>query len=400
MTHAVTAENLAKTFRIGTPGLFRWRGTLKQALEDISFAVNEGEVFGVIGPNGAGKSTLLKILARITAPTSGRAVIHGTVASLLEVGTGMHPDMTGRENVFLNGTLLGMGKREIARRFDEIVAFAGVSEYIDTPIKRYSSGMKLRLAFAVAAYLSADVMIVDEVLAVGDAEFQAKCMGAMQDGTKAGRTTLFVSHNMAAVEALCQRVLWLEKGRVRRIGPAGEIVREYLSGLDTGEGGARNFTPDAGKTVAFTDAEVTGVDGGAPLQGDDLLVNIGLAVRERVQRLQISVMLTTIEGHQVCTVSNGDYLDEWTLEAGRYRVQVRLKDVRLMPRQHRVALRAMLNWGAEMFDDVPDALTFHVQGRDVLGTGIRQLADRGVTWFPAEFVVRGVREGGSEGVRE
>jgi lipopolysaccharide transport system ATP-binding protein len=392
MPHAIVAEKLAKTYKLGTPGLFGWRGPTKTALDDVSFSVNEGEVFGVIGHNGAGKSTLLKILSRITAPTSGHATIHGTVASLLEVGTGMHPDMTGRENVFLNGTLLGMGKAEIARRFEEIVEFAGVSEYIETPIKRYSSGMKLRLAFAVAAYLSADVMIVDEVLAVGDAEFQAKCMGAMQDGTKTGRTTLFVSHNMAAVEALCQRVLWLDKGRVRRIGPGGEIVREYLSGLSVNESSERVFDAagESRKAARFTGAAVTGLDGSPPLQGDDLLVNIGLEVRERVQRLQIGLTLTTIEGHLLSVSYNADYGEEWTLEPGRYQVRVKLDSVRLLPRAHRLGLKALVNWGAEVYDDVPDALTFHIQARDALGSGVQLLADRGLTWFPAQFSVKPV----------
>jgi lipopolysaccharide transport system ATP-binding protein len=388
MTFAVEAENICKTFRLGTPGLFRWGGAVKRALDDVSFAVKEGEVFGVIGHNGAGKSTLLKILSRITAPTSGHAKIHGTVASLLEVGTGMHPDMTGRENVFLNGTLLGMGKADIARKFDEIVAFAGVPEYIDTPIKRYSSGMKVRLAFAVAAYLSADVMIVDEVLAVGDAEFQAKCLGAMQDGTRQGRTTLFVSHNMAAVEGLCHRVMWLDKGRVRCIGPSAEVVREYLSGLVPQESGERVFAANQDRRVYFTKAAVTNPEGSAPLQGDDLVIKFELEARERVQRLQVSAALSTLEGHLVATVCNGDYNDEWTLEPGRHEVKLHLSGVRLLPRTHRLALRAMFDWGLEMLDEQPEALTFHIQARDVLGTGVQQLADRGITWFPAQFQVR------------
>ena len=388
MTFAVEAENLSKSFRLGTPGLFRWGGTLKQALADVSFTVNEGEVFGVIGHNGAGKSTLLKILSRITAPTSGHAKIHGTVASLLEVGTGMHPDMTGRENVFLNGTLLGMPKREIARKFEEIVEFAGVREYIDTPIKRYSSGLKVRLAFAVAAYLSADVMIVDEVLAVGDAEFQAKCMGTMQDGARTGRTTLFVSHNMAAVEGLCQRVMWLEKGQVRRVGPAGEVVREYLSGLAPEANGGRVFAANTDRRVYFVKATITNPEGNAPLQGDDLLITFELEARERIQRLQVAAALSTLEGHLVATVCNGDYNDEWTLEPGRHEVKLHLSGVRLLPRAHRVALRAMFDWGAEMLDEQTEALNFHIQARDVLGTGVQQLADRGITWFPAEFQVR------------
>jgi lipopolysaccharide transport system ATP-binding protein len=200
-----------------------------QALDAVTFDVEEGEVFGIIGRNGAGKSTLLKILSRITSPSSGRVTMRGHIASLLEVGTGFHPELTGRENVYLNGMLLGMRESDIDRAFDAITDFAGVGAYINVPIKRYSSGMQLRLAFSVAAHLAADVMIIDEVLAVGDAEFQRKCLGAMRDVSRRGRTTLFVSHNMAAVETLCTRVMWLENGKVKRIGAPNEVVRDYLT---------------------------------------------------------------------------------------------------------------------------------------------------------------------------
>jgi lipopolysaccharide transport system ATP-binding protein len=200
-----------------------------QALRDVSFDVSEGEVFGIIGRNGAGKSTSLKILSRITSPTAGRATIVGHVASLLEVGTGFHPDLTGRENVYLNGMLLGMPAHAVNKAFDAICEFACIGPYINVPIKRYSSGMQLRLAFAVAAHLAADTMIIDEVLAVGDADFQRKCLGAMRDVSRMGRTTLFVSHNMAAVESLCTRVMWLDQGEIRSIGSPDHVIREYLA---------------------------------------------------------------------------------------------------------------------------------------------------------------------------
>lgn len=189
------------------------------ALRDVSFEVHQGEVVGIVGRNGAGKSTLLKILSRITEPTYGEAKIRGRVASLLEVGTGFHNELTGRENVYLNGTILGMKKAEIDRKFEEIVEFSGVATYLDTPVKRYSSGMRVRLAFAVAAYLEPEVLLIDEVLAVGDAEFQRKCLGKMEDVAHSGRTVLFVSHNMAAVRALCNRGVYLERGKVLQIGP-------------------------------------------------------------------------------------------------------------------------------------------------------------------------------------
>ena len=204
------------------------------ALRDISFEVKEGEVLGVIGRNGAGKSTLLKILSRITEPTSGSAEIHGRISSLLEVGTGFHPELTGRENVFLNGGVLGMRKKEIEAKFDDIVSFSEIGKFIDTPVKRYSSGMYVRLAFAVAAYLEPEILIVDEVLAVGDAQFQKKCLGKMENLASGGRTVIFVSHNMAAIRSLCHRTILLDKGIIAKDGATDGVVKHYLgSGLGT-----------------------------------------------------------------------------------------------------------------------------------------------------------------------
>ena len=200
------------------------------ALRNVSFQVAPGEVVGLIGRNGAGKSTLLKVLSRITEPTTGRVILEGRVASLLEVGTGFHPELTGRENIFLNGAILGMTRREIRRNFDSIVAFADVERFLDTPVKRYSSGMYVRLAFAVAAHLEPDILIIDEVLAVGDAEFQKKSLGKMHEVSRGGRTVLFVSHNMAAVQALCSRTVWLDGGAVAAAGPTSDVVAAYLHG--------------------------------------------------------------------------------------------------------------------------------------------------------------------------
>lgn len=199
------------------------------ALDDVSFEVKHGEVLGIIGRNGAGKSTLLKVLSRITEPTAGRITINGRVASLLEVGTGFHPELTGRENTYMNGTILGMRKKEIDRKFEEIIDFSGVEKFLDTPVKRYSSGMKVRLAFSVAAHLEPEILIIDEVLAVGDAEFQKKCLGKMQDVSSGGRTVLFVSHNMGAIQTLCPRSLLLSHGRMIDDGDSDQVVRRYLS---------------------------------------------------------------------------------------------------------------------------------------------------------------------------
>ena len=214
-----------------------WRGRGDQvsketiwALKDISFTIEQGEVVGIIGHNGAGKSTLLKILSRITAPSSGEVAVRGRVASLLEVGTGFHPELTGRENIFLNGAILGMTRREVQQNFDEILDFAGVERFVDTPVKHYSSGMYMRLAFAIAAHLETDVLLVDEVLAVGDASFQQKCLAKMQDVAGQGRTVLFVSHNLSAISALCQKGIYFQHGRVVATGPIHEVLASYSQG--------------------------------------------------------------------------------------------------------------------------------------------------------------------------
>ncbi|HEY8966642.1 MAG TPA: ABC transporter ATP-binding protein [Candidatus Methylacidiphilales bacterium] len=248
----IEVANLGKSYRLGEIGMttFReglsrwWRGEGKSAaparvtsrhegdvfhaLDDVSFAVPEGQVLGLIGPNGAGKSTLLKILSKITRPSRGTVTLRGRCASLLEVGTGFHPDLTGRENVYLNGTLLGMTVGEVRRKFDEIVAFSGIEAFVDTPVKRYSSGMYVRLAFAVAAHLEPEILVVDEVLAVGDAAFQTKCLGKMQEVGRSGRTVLFVSHNMAAIKELTQRCLVLSGGKIAFDGPAEAAADFYL----------------------------------------------------------------------------------------------------------------------------------------------------------------------------
>ena len=260
MPTAIDVEQLGKRYRIGE--FQAAYGTLREslshvgrrltgqerrrsheeiwALKDVSFQVQEGEVLGVVGRNGAGKSTLLKVLTRITAPTEGRAEIRGRVGSLLEVGTGFHPELTGRENIYLNGSILGMKRREIQEKLPEIVDFSGVSQFLDTPVKRYSSGMYVRLAFSVAAHFEPEILLVDEVLAVGDAEFQRRCLGRMEEFGANGRTVLFVSHNMQAVAQLCDRALLIEEGRVTRDGPSGDVVAHYLQ-TAAGMGSSRTW---------------------------------------------------------------------------------------------------------------------------------------------------------------
>ncbi len=385
---AIVVEGLVKSYQLRVPQPHGpARRVEKRALDGVSFTVGEGEVLGIIGANGAGKSTLLKILSRITAPTAGRAVVHGRVASLLEVGTGMHPDMTGRENLYLNGALLGLSRADVTARLPQILDFAGVGDYLDTPIKRYSSGMRLRLAFAVGAHLAAEVMIVDEVLAVGDAAFQDRCLGAMRDGTRSGRTTLFVSHNMPVVENLCDRVIWLHDGRIVQDGPAEQVVRAYL-GQAVARAGARAdlAPPDAAAAAGFLAAAVAGPGGGPPVQGGDVEVRARIAVRRPVPGLKVRIALTTLEGHPVCNLTSADVRQAWDLGPGTYDVRIRLGEARLMPQTHKVSLWLYTQTGTiEVLDARPEALTFTPIEADVLGTGCRMLADRGVTWFPVEF---------------
>jgi lipopolysaccharide transport system ATP-binding protein len=275
MSIAIKAENISKAYQLGEFGtgtlsrdLERWYARIRGkedpflkigeannravkgtsdvvwSLKDINFEIEAGSAVGIIGKNGAGKSTLLKILSKVTAPSTGTVSGNGRIASLLEVGTGFHPELTGRENIFLNGAILGMRKKEIVKRFDEIVDFSGVERYIDTPVKRYSSGMYVRLAFAVAAHLESEILVVDEVLAVGDAEFQRKCIGKMEDVSQSyGRTVLFVSHNMTAVNSLCRSCIYLKEGRVKNIGNAKEVIDEYLS-IESALNGSIRFSAE------------------------------------------------------------------------------------------------------------------------------------------------------------
>jgi lipopolysaccharide transport system ATP-binding protein len=295
MESAIRVENLGKRYRLGSAaarndtlrdaivaGIRSPLRRLKQlhelsrfddddrddivwALRHVSFTVEPGEVLGIIGRNGAGKSTLLKVLSRITEPTEGRAVICGQVGSLLEVGTGFHPELTGRDNVYLNGAILGMDRAYIDGRFDEIVAFSGIERFIDTPVKRYSSGMQVRLAFAVAAHLQPEILIVDEVLSVGDAEFQKKCVGKMESVARGGRTVLFVSHNLHAVRSLCSRCLWIDDGRIRVDSNPGTAIHEYLSlfgGSSAGEMELSDWPDREGTREArIVAARILGADG-------------------------------------------------------------------------------------------------------------------------------------------
>lgn len=277
------------------------------SLRDISFEVKRGDVLGIIGKNGAGKSTLLKILSRVTQPTTGNVKVKGRIASLLEVGTGFHPELSGRENIFLNGSILGMSKSEIRSKFDEIVNFSGVERYIDTPVKRYSSGMYVRLAFAVAAHLEPEILVVDEVLAVGDAEFQKKCLGKMKDVSGQGRTVLFVSHNMAAIKSLCKSALVLEYGKAKFLGETANAVSYYLKG-DSESQNKKTFGKEYDKKE-FTLHEISMNPRGKT--SDDVLdeyqeieLNTLISIKNSAERLHLTYVLNNENGEPLFTFSH------------------------------------------------------------------------------------------------
>jgi len=307
------------------------------ALKDVSFEVKRGEVVGIIGRNGAGKSTLLKILSRITEPTEGRAMLKGRIAALLEVGTGFNPELTGRENIYLNAAILGMKKAEIDRKFDEIVAFAEVEKFIDTPVKHYSSGMHLRLGFAVAAHLEPEILVVDEVLAVGDAEFQKKCLGKMGDVAKQGRTILFVSHNMGAIQALCSQTVLLNHGALEHLGPTPEVVTAYLQMGRSGclVGGLRMEKEDPRFQVVSVSWGPVGTNGQTAecIAGSSAEFGVTICAHETIPNMKLGVLLSDPQtGALVAGIWSQEREGKLlTLDAGRNVVRLVLPELSLRP---------------------------------------------------------------------
>jgi lipopolysaccharide transport system ATP-binding protein len=379
MGPVITVEHLSKRYRLGArqePYLtlrdtlarlaaapFRRRApgpdpTELWALDDVSFEVRQGEVVGLVGGNGAGKSTLLKILSRITAPTRGRARIAGRVGSLLEVGTGFHPELTGRENILLNGAILGMGRAEIARKFDAIVAFAEVERFIDTPVKYYSSGMYVRLAFAVAAHLEPEILIVDEVLSVGDARFQQKCLGKMDDVARGGRTVLFVTHNMASVYRLATSAIWLDRGRVMGIGKPGAIIAAYLGG----ERRARYVATIDRDAPYVSEAEIIDRSGrtvSRVLNTDAVTIRLLYRVPRRTPGLFVGIGVLSAEGVPLFTSNTGDEATDVPAEPGEYEASVTLPAHVLLVGEYHVAICL---WDlAGIFDLQEPALSFSVE---------------------------------------
>lgn len=392
----IVIENLGKRYIIGHEkpsgnGLrhslesavrnpFNWIGSRVQqararneefwAIKDISLEIQAGEVVGVIGRNGAGKSTLLKVLSRITEPTRGRIRLRGRVASLLEVGTGFHPELTGRENIFLNGAILGMGRAEIRRKFDEIVSFAGVEKFLDTPVKRYSSGMYVRLAFAVAAHLEPEILVIDEVLAVGDAGFQQKCLGKMNDVAKAGRTVLFVSHNMPAVQALCTRGISLEGGSVVVDGTPRAAVEQYLASFRAGASldlGRRSNRQGDG-SVRIQSIQVEACERGGIVESDSR-IRIKIAYRAKItlKRPRMMVSLYVQDGTRAYELDSNAAggLPESLPENGV--VIVETAPINLA--QGLCTMNVGIFSAGDLADYIPSATEFEVRANDFYGTG-------------------------------
>jgi ABC-2 type transport system ATP-binding protein/lipopolysaccharide transport system ATP-binding protein len=346
------------------------------SLRDITLRADEGTSLGIIGANGAGKSTLLKVICSITTPTEGRCRTRGRVGSLLEVGTGFHGDLTGLENTYLNGAILGMTRREVSRRLDEIVAFAGLEAFMDTPVKRYSSGMYLRLGFAIAAHMEAEILLVDEVLAVGDAEFQRRCLGKMSEVERSGRTVLFVSHNMEAITRLCDSAVWLERGRIREIGPTRGVVGQYLrSAAQPSREVAIAADPTASAqvlTIALID------DRGRPQSifttEDELRIRLEVVVNEVVTGLSVSCLVGTRTGVDLVEEGFADADLRELARPGRYRVTCVLPPV-LTPGEY--SLTVWLGSAYENLELHEDIVAFAIDGDDL---GRHRLVRVGAAW--------------------
>ena len=381
---AIRCENLSKRYRIGSPERYR---TLRDAisntalapfrrsknnshnghiwaLQDVCCEIKRGEVTGIIGLNGAGKSTLLRILSRITAPTRGVAKIYGRVGSLLEVGTGFHPELTGRENVYLNGAILGMQKSEIDRKFDEIVAFAEVERFLDTPVKRYSSGMYVRLAFGVAAHLETEVLLVDEVLAVGDAQFQKKCFAKMQEIGTQGRTILFVSHNMAAVRSICEQALIIEKGRVVAQGEIDATIDRYLSEIHASQMLSETVETN---TFSVTSVEIASVSGPVIKTFDTVQVKVRFVPRVEIQDPGLYVSFLTLDSRRLTGLDLKDFITTSSLPAGQpAELGFTIESLPLLPGTYQIEIH-LKDMAKRLIEFVPRTFKFEVAETEVYG---------------------------------
>ncbi len=394
----IEVNNLGKRYQLGVIGATTLRDSLSRtinrfrgredasiqgefwALKDVSFQVEPGEVLGIIGRNGAGKSTLLKVLSRITEPTEGRAVLRGRVASLLEVGTGFHPELTGRENTFLNGAILGMTHAEIVGKLDAIVDFAGISQFLDTPVKRYSSGMRVRLAFAVAAHLDPEILIIDEVLAVGDATFQQKCLGKIGEVARSGRTVLFVSHNMAAIQSFCTRVQVIDGGRQLFDGPPSEGVEQYyrsFSSEDISGRYARLRPIDHHDSAWIATAHISACDNssaqGEFQAGTPVAIEVDVVARHPITGLQLGIGIENSRGIRVCTLhTKCDPRLEIRGSAGKYHFRCALDSPVLAPGTYHA--RIQLETGQELMELIESAFNFRILKSDFFQNGGKDVA--------------------------
>jgi lipopolysaccharide transport system ATP-binding protein len=416
MRDAIIVEDLSKKFELGAlshetmlrerlvnffTGSFRKRAAKNDvlwALKNVSFRIGEREVVGIIGRNGAGKSTLLKILSKITHPTSGRVQVRGRVASLLEVGTGFHEELTGRENIYLNGSILGMKRKEVEAKLDAILEFAGVERFVDTPIKRFSSGMRLRLGFAVAAHLDPDILIIDEVLAVGDAGFQKKCLNAMEDLRSGGRTVLFVSHNMAAVENLCTRAIWIDDGQIRQDGPAHEVIESYMATFAGSQQATTDLTQVESRRgsgeIRYTGFEFLSKDG-QPLamirSGESVTFRFHYHARESVRYPFFGLRLFTELGTLITetgTWHHGIAIPE--IPPGEGYIDLEIDSLNLMPARYLLTI-GISGEGYHVYDNLDHCARLDVEDANIYSSG-RNLIGRfyGIVFFPQRWKLTGI----------
>jgi len=407
MNNTIIVENLSKKYRIGQfyhENSFRelmvnivkkpFRKSEKNTLfvlKNISFKIKKGEVLGIIGRNGAGKSTLLKLISKITYPTTGKIKINGSISSLLEVGTGFHQELTGRENIYLNGSVLGMTKKEITKKMNQIIQFADVKKFIDTPIKRYSSGMRLRLGFSVAAHLNSDILIVDEVLAVGDAEFQNKCLKTMDELSTCGRTILFVSHNMAAIENLCSRVIWIENCKIKMDGNPSEIIKEYLSTVSDSlnkDSDLRCVENRSGTgDIRYTQIEILDPEKQPKdiiRTGDSLIVRLYYHVRHHVRNPHFGLEIHTKQGFLVASINT------WTsgfnityLSSGDGFIEFNVDSFNLIPNRYYISLWS--GTSTKKFDRLNYCSLLNIETSDVYLSG-REVDSRfGIVAIPCRW---------------
>lgn len=386
------ARSLVRRARRGLrpPASVRTREEAFWALRDVSFEVKRGDAVGIIGRNGAGKSTLLKILSRITEPSAGRVRLRGRVASLLEVGTGFHPELTGRENIYLNGSILGMRRAEIKRKFDEIVAFAEVETFLDTPVKRYSSGMYVRLAFAVAAHLDPDILVVDEVLAVGDHQFQEKCLGKMQNVASTGRTVLFVSHNLPSINRLCDRAILLARGRTVDIGECASVVDTYLRNLDGTCAGSSNISDyrDASMEPVVQAVEI--VDS-CEMPCSHISAGGSLAIRIRyssdlpLRRPRFGIQIENQFGEPLVFLRTLHNYGEIATLPARGTIECRIRELPLAPGTYRCTVGCSIP--ERQLDVIRHLPAFTVVAADFFGTGHLPAADQGHLLLRADWVL-------------